>query len=191
MKIFKKLPFLSIVLFLFSCDKGSEIVSIDLTAIWEADQQTITDYINENDLSPVVTTTSGASYIIQDFGTGDAINYNDILSLNYTGYDLNGVAFVSTINPPDSVYHIYAVYNPLTFTYTKSGWTLKYTPLVSTLSGDGMIEALTDALIEMKKDGQLTVLLPSQLGFGAQSDPSQIISRYSVLRYEISPVVIR
>jgi hypothetical protein len=35
------------------------------------------------------------------------------------------------------------------------------------------------------------VLLPSALGFGSSSDPSNIISPYSVLRYEISPLYVR
>jgi|TARA_B110000046_G_scaffold16972_1_gene16207 hypothetical protein len=174
-----------------SCEENEPIETVDYQEIWESDSLTIDNYIKENSLDPVFTTASGARYSIQSVGEGDSINYNDLITINYTAYDADGVVFKSTITPDASQYYIYPIYDPLTFTYTSSGWTLEYTSLFASLQGNGLSEAISAALVNMKTGGQVVVLLPSALGFGSSSDPSNIISTYSVLRYEVSPLYVR
>jgi hypothetical protein len=179
----------SISVFL-SCEESEAFETVDYKEIWESDSLIIDNYFKENNLDPVFTTASGARYAIQSIGEGDNINYNDLITINYTAYDENDIIFKSTITPDDNEYYIYPIYDPLTFTYTSSGWTLKYTSLISMLQGDGLSEAISAALVNMKTGGKVVILLPSNLGFGSSSDPSNIISSFSVLRYEISPVYV-
>ena len=184
------LPTTLLITLFISCEENESIETINYQEIWESDSLTIDNYFKENNLNPVFTTASGARYAIQSIGDGDSINYNDLITINYTAYDKSGIIFKSTITPDDNEYYIYPIYDPLTFTYTSSGWTLKYTSLISTLQGDGLSEAISAVLVKMKTGGQVVILLPSNLGFGASSDPSNIISPFSVLRYEISPIYV-
>ena len=173
-----------------SCEESEAIEAVNYQEIWESDNIIIDNYFKENNLDPVFTTASGARYAIQSIGEGDSINYNDLITINYTGYDKNGIIFKSTITPDADEYYVYPIYDPLTFTYTSSGWTLKYTSLISTLQGNGLSEAISAALVNIKTGGKVVILLPSNLGFGSSSDPSNIISTFSVLRYEISPIFV-
>ena len=185
------LSIISLISVFISCEENEAIETIDYQEIWESDSLTIDNYIKENGLDPVFTTASGARYAIQSVGEGDSINYNDLITINYTAYDANGIVFKSSIIPDSSEYYIYPIFAPLTFTYTSSGWTLEYTSLFASLQSYGLFEAISAALVNMKTGGQVVVLLPSTLGFGSSSDPSNIISPYSVLRYEISPLYVR
>tara|TARA_A100001011_G_C14076819_1_gene742741 strand:- start:179 stop:781 length:603 start_codon:yes stop_codon:yes gene_type:complete len=189
-KLLLILPTMFLITLFISCKENESIETVNYQEIWESDSLTIDNYFKENNLNPVFTTASGARYAIQSIGEGDSINYNDLITINYTAYDNSGIIFKSTITPDDNEYYIYPIYDPLTFTYTSSGWTLKYTSLISTLQGDGLSEAISAVLVKMKTGGQVVILLPSNLGFGASSDPSNIISPFSVLRYEISPIYV-
>ncbi len=189
-KLLLILPTMFLITLFISCKENESIEIVNYQEIWESDSLTIDNYFKENNLNPVFTTASGARYAIQSIGEGDSINYNDLITINYTAYDNSGIIFKSTITPDDNEYYIYPIYDPLTFTYTSSGWTLKYTSLISTLQGDGLSEAISAALVQMKTGGQVVILLPSNLGFGSSSDPSNIISSFSVLRYEISPLYV-
>ena len=189
-KLLLILPTMFLITLFISCKENESIEIVNYQEIWESDSLTIDNYFKENNLNPVFTTASGARYAIQSIGEGDSINYNDLITINYTAYDNSGIIFKSTITPDDNEYYIYPIYDPLTFTYTSSGWTLKYTSLISTLQGDGLSEAISAALVQMKTGGQVVILLPSNLGFGSSSDPSNIISSFSVLRYEISPIYV-
>jgi len=189
-KLLLILPTMFLITLFISCKENESIETVNYQEIWESDSLTIDNYFKENNLNPVFTTASGARYAIQSIGEGDSINYNDLITINYTAYDNSGIIFKSTITPDDNEYYIYPIYDPLTFTYTSSGWTLKYTSLISTLQGDGLSEAISAALVQMKTGGQVVILLPSNLGFGSSSDPSNIISSFSVLRYEISPIYV-
>ena len=185
------LAFIFLISAFMSCQENGVIETVDFQEIWEKDSITIENYITDNNLDPVFTTASGARYAIQSVGDGDSVRYNDLITINYTASDGNGVVFKSTVTPADSQYYIYPIYDPLTFTYTSSGWTLEYTSLFATLQGDGLSEAISSALVSMKTGGQVVILLPSALGFGSASDPANIISPYSVLRYEVSPLYVR
>ena len=189
-KLLLILPTMFLITLFISCKENESIETVNYQEIWESDSLTIDNYFKENNLNPVFTTASGARYAIQSIGEGDSINYNDLITINYTAYDNSGIIFKSTITPDDNEYYIYPIYDPLTFTYTSSGWTLKYTSLISTLQGDGLSEAISAALVQIKTGGQVVILLPSNLGFGSSSDPSNIISSFSVLRYEISPLYV-
>jgi len=189
-KLLLILPTMFLITLFISCKENESIETVNYQEIWESDSLTIDNYFKENNLNPVFTTASGARYAIQSIGEGDSINYNDLITINYTAYDNSGIIFKSTITPDDNEYYIYPIYDPLTFTYTSSGWTLKYTSLISTLQGEALSEAISAALVQMKTGGQVVILLPSNLGFGSSSDPSNIISSFSVLRYEISPIYV-
>ena len=136
-KLLLILPTMFLITLFISCEENESIETINYQEIWESDSLTIDNYFKENNLNPVFTTASGARYAIQSIGEGDSINYNDLITINYTAYDKSGIIFKSTITPDDNEYYIYPIYDPLTFTYTSSGWTLKYTSLISTLQGDG------------------------------------------------------
>ena len=189
-KLLLILPTMFLITLFISCKENESIETVNYQEIWESDSLTIDNYFKENNLNPVFTTASGARYAIQSIGEGDSINYNDLITINYTAYDKSGIIFKSTITPDDNEYYIYPIYDPLTFTYTSSGWTLKYTSLISTLQGEALSEAISAALVQIKTGGQVVILLPSNLGFGSSSDPSNIISSFSVLRYEISPLYV-
>tara|TARA_A100000164_G_scaffold325789_1_gene311072 strand:+ start:265 stop:867 length:603 start_codon:yes stop_codon:yes gene_type:complete len=189
-KLLLILPTMFLITLFISCKENESIETVNYQEIWESDSLTIDNYFKENNLNPVFTTASGARYAIQSIGEGDSINYNDLITINYTAYDNSGIIFKSTITPDDNEYYIYPIYDPLTFTYTSSGWTLKYTSLISTLQGEALSEAISAALVQIKTGGQVVILLPSNLGFGSSSDPSNIISSFSVLRYEISPLYV-
>ena len=70
-----------------SCEESETIETVNYQKIWESDSLIIDNYFKENNLDPVFTTASGARYAIQSIGEGDNINYNDLITINYTAYD--------------------------------------------------------------------------------------------------------
>ena len=158
------LAFIFLISAFMSCQENGVIETVDFQEIWEKDSITIENYITDNNLDPVFTTASGARYAIQSVGDGDSVRYNDLITINYTAYDGNGVVFKSTVTPADSQYYIYPIYDPLTFTYTSSGWTLEYTSLFATLQGDGLSEAISSALVSMKTGGSSCDIIAVCLG---------------------------
>ena len=84
---------ISLISVFISCEENEAIETINYQEIWESDSLTIDHYIKGNGLDPVFTTASGARYAIQSIGEGDSINYNDLITINYTAYDADGVSF--------------------------------------------------------------------------------------------------
>lgn len=60
---------------------------------WKNDSTAIKDYLKKANLGNVKSLPSGLYYVIDDPGTGKAINYFDTVSVNYKGALLNGEVF--------------------------------------------------------------------------------------------------
>jgi FKBP-type peptidyl-prolyl cis-trans isomerase len=66
---------------------------------WKNDSAAIKDYIKKANLTNVQSLPSGLFYVIDNPGTGKAINYFDTVAVNYKGYLLNGEVFDQSKQP--------------------------------------------------------------------------------------------
>jgi len=121
----------------------------------EIDQNIILEYAIKNNLD-VKHTPSGLYYIFEQEGTGKSPKKENIVSIHYRGYFLDGREFDSSFkrNAP--------------------------TELMVGRFVPGFAEGLT----MMKPGGKLKLLIPSGLGYGAQGYPGAIPGNI-VLRFEL------
>jgi hypothetical protein len=154
----------------FAC--GLEIEDpYDADAVRAADIQAINDLIEEKGWPEPDTTESGARYfIIKKSAANDTtIKQLDVVYFDYTGFTLGGNVFVTTVQDvADTVYTSTDgyVFEPIPYTYTETGWSLRYINLVyQYLSGltasTALMEAITVSFGQMTEGDRVTILLPS------------------------------
>lgn len=91
MKAFKYLISLFVLLSIYSCNKDEDD---DFQKQYDADIALIENYLAENNLSAEKTST-GLYYIIEKEGSGNHPGINNIVTVQYSGYLLNGTKFDS------------------------------------------------------------------------------------------------
>ncbi|MBV6647889.1 MAG: FKBP-type peptidyl-prolyl cis-trans isomerase [Cyclobacteriaceae bacterium] len=146
----------------------------------------IESYIAEKGFTDVDTTSSGVRYVIRETGSGEAIEYGDIVTLDFTGTLTNGEVFRSTVQAVvDTTDNLTAPNPRLVFTHSQSGWALDVAYRVEL----GFTEGVTKLLDSLQVGGSGILMIPSDLGFNDfRTAPVPLTS---VLVYEISPVKVR
>ncbi len=120
----------------------------------EIDRAIIQQYIEDNNLDGMIEDPSGLFYKIRVEGTGDHPTLSNKVKVAYKGYLTNGLVFDET--EPGS---------PINFPLTNliSGWQI--------------------GIQKMKKGGESTMIIPSQLAYGSNPPPG--IPANAVLVFEI------
>ena len=112
---------------------------------------------------PIVTTPSGLQYVDRDPGAGPTIKQGDYVTVKYVGKFMDGTVFDASEKHP-----------PGTFQY-QQGVT-------------GLIPGWTEGTSTMKAGGKRKLIIPPQLGYGA--DGNDTIPPNSTLIFEIEVVSI-
>lgn len=135
------------------------------------DLQAIYELIAEKGWPEPDTTESGARYIIFKEGdaSGETVKQQDIVYFNYIGFYLDGVVFDTSIpEVADTAFTFTGdlVFEPQSYTYTETGWTLRYVAVVAQyLNGPSlstaMMEAITQSFAQMTEGDRVLIFLPS------------------------------
>jgi hypothetical protein len=143
----------------------------DFDATKAADIQEINEVIANNGWPAPDTTLSGARYIIfEGRDTTDATpQQEDIVYFDYTGFLLNGTVFDTTVPAvADTAFTETGdiVFEPVVYTFSDTGWTLRYVPIVSqyltsVTPSTAFQEAITEAFLRMSPGDKVIILLPS------------------------------
>lgn len=112
------------------------------------DDKTLQAYFKKNNITPVKTA-SGLYYSIKEEGTGEKALANDTVTMNYTGYFMDGKKFDS--NEDTAFKHV----QPFTFV----------------LGRGSVIKGWDEGIALLKQGGKATFYIPSGLAYGAQSRP--------------------
>lgn len=143
----------------------------DAAAVRAADIQAINEVIAEKGWPEPDTTESGARYLI--FSEGDTsrakITQEDIVYFDYIGYYLDGSVFDTSIpEVADTAFSFTGdiIFEPISYTYTETGWSLRYVPLVAQyLNGPSlstaMMEAISVSFRQMSQGDNVVIFLPS------------------------------
>ncbi|NHE56955.1 FKBP-type peptidyl-prolyl cis-trans isomerase [Cyclobacterium plantarum] len=146
--------------------KQSEQAGVQL----DEDVQTIESYIQENNLD-ASKTASGLYYVIEEEGSGAQVEQGDKISVNYTGYVLDGTVFDTSIESKAKEANTYdenRPYEPFTFDV-----------------GQGMVIPGWDEGLQLLKEGaKAKFLIPSPLAYGP-SQRGAVIVPNSILIFDV------
>lgn len=163
----------TICLFNISCGEGNVVEVIDPDVQFEADLETIRDYIDLKGYTNIDTTSSGAFYTILEEGTGEEIKLNDIISFNFilssAEDDLIYQTSILQLAQDEEIFGSGRVYEPEICTYTNGPWFVNpltrvfNTPFAETGYKEGVIASLG----KLKIGGRAMILIPSRLAFSS------------------------
>jgi len=181
-----KIIFIQVLAFLFSCSPIELVEPPDLEEQRRVDIELINDYLMENGISEYDTTESGARYFFDSLGSGEIVIQNDLIEVDYIASNLNGV--ITNTSFKDIADTVPSVpqnqeFGPRPMTYTRSGWTFRFVTFINELQGDALAEAISEAYENAPVGTKITVILPSDQAFGAQS--TVWTDAFSVLIYEV------
>lgn len=97
---------------------------------------------------PVIETASGLKYIVFEEGTGELIKPENIVTVHYSGYFLNGQLFDSSVK--------------------------RFEPIRFPVGIGSVIEGWDEGLQLMRKGSKFQLIVPSHLGYGSKGAPPQI-----------------
>lgn len=136
----------------------------------EEDIETIENYIAENNLD-ASRTESGLFYVIEEEGSGEQVEQGNKISVNYTGYVLDGTVFDTSIESTareSNTYNESRPYEPFTFDV-----------------GQGMVIPGWDEGLQLLKEGaKAKFLIPSPLAYGP-SQRGAVIKANSILIFDV------
>ncbi len=138
--------------------KEKEIQEAELERAKNAEQDSINTYILKNNIKQKPTE-SGLYYIEIKKGNGDKVDTGKTITMNYTGKLLNGQIFDSSLGEGRK-------------------------PMEFVLQEDMMIKGFTEGLLKMRKNGKATLIIPSNLAYGA-GNPQSPIPPYSPIVFEV------
>ncbi len=142
----------------------------------ENDRALIQGYLAENSIE-AQETESGLYYVIHEEGNGPEANPMDTVSVNYTGYLLNGEIF-------DSSYESVARENGM---YQEGR---DYVPYDIVLGRSSVIRGWHEAIDLLNEGSEATVYIPSGLGYGPNAMGPQIPAN-SVLVFDLEIVDVK
>ncbi|MEX0883811.1 MAG: FKBP-type peptidyl-prolyl cis-trans isomerase [Cyclobacteriaceae bacterium] len=136
----------------------------------EDDIKTIENYIAENNLD-ADRTESGLFYVIEEEGAGEQVEQGNKISVNYTGYVLDGTVFDTSLESKAKESNTYKEERP-------------YEPF-SFEVGKGMVIPGWDEGLQLLKNGsKAKFLIPSPLAYGP-SQRGEVIKPNSVLIFDV------
>jgi len=143
--------------------------------LMQSDGATIDTYLAKNNLS-AQTSDAGLRYIILSEGNGSKPKAGDLVSVDYTGYVLDG-AYFDTSREADAKMH--DLYNP-----DRPGG---YIPLEFQLGTGGVIHGWDEGISLLSKGAKAQLFVPSPMGYGAQQRSEEIVAN-SILVFDVELV---
>lgn len=141
----------------------------------EKDVSLIEQYLQENNIE-AQKTESGLHYVIHEQGSGPEANPSDTVSVNYTGYLLNGDIFDSSDESVARENDIFMEGRP-------------YGPIDFVLGRDRIIRGWHEGIDLLNKGGKATLYVPSNLAYGPNA--SGKIPANAVLAFDVELVDIK
>ncbi len=129
----------------------------DLEALRAEEVRKLKEFLAKNDI-PDEPKPSGLYYIETLEGDGDTIRVGDRVQIWYTGMYIDSTVFDATDN-----------YNPFEFIVGSSD----------------VITGMSEGLTYMKQGGKATLIIPSELAYGATNNYSLGVPRFSTLVFDI------
>ena len=143
--------------------KTKEEIEAEAKLATEAEELAIKKYIKENKLDKkVFKTASGLYYVITKAGTGANAQVGQTVSMNYTGYLLNGNVFDSNVD--SSFNHVEPFEFPLGQGRVIKGW--------------------DEGIALLNKGAKAKLIIPSRLGYGSRAMGEKIPAN-SVLVFDV------
>jgi len=117
------------------------------------------------------TTVFPIQYTILEEGTGQSVNYEDIVFCHYNLKLTTGDVFftsIDTVAINNDIYSENLTYKPIVFTHTQTGWGV--TPILNNNTGSSSYESgwrigVTAALKKMKVGGRALIVSPSSYAY--------------------------
>lgn len=134
------------------------------------DIETIEKYISENNLQ-ATKTESGLFYVIEKDGTGAQVEQGNTISVDYTGYVLDGTVFDTSVESRAKESN--------TFTEGRD-----YEPISFPVGQGRVIQGWDEGLQYLKKGSVAKLLIPSPLAYGP-SQRSEVIKANSILVFDV------
>jgi FKBP-type peptidyl-prolyl cis-trans isomerase FkpA len=154
---------------IFTSDSAAQADYEKSNKEWLATEvKTIEQYLAEKKIT-TVKTPSGAYVEMISPGTGELIDSNKYIAVNYTGTNWSGKKVDSNVDPAFG--HV----GPYSFTTGTSS----------------MIRGFDEAVLMMRLGGKARVYIPSMLGYGAQPQPGSPIKPYDKLIFDIEIVSVQ
>ena len=146
---------------------SSLIYNVDLLDVIsdpiEHEQDLLNQYLEDNDII-VSPTESGLYYIETETGTGDLPGINASVTLHYKGYLLDGRLFSGTTNG---------------------------NPFILSMSATNIIPGFLEGVEKMRKEGKARLIIPWDIGYGADGSSEGMIPPYSTLVFEVEIISIQ
>lgn len=149
-------------------------------AQWAKDSVAIENYLAKNNIK-AQRTESGVYYVITQPGKGENGQPGQYVSVNYTGYTLEGKYFDTSVK---EVALKNGLYNAQREQY------MPYGPYEVTIDRSSVIRGWHEALKVLNKGAKATILVPSALAYGDQRR-SEVIKENEVLVFDLEVVDLR
>lgn len=159
-------------------DRSAEMKKEETRMKADAEKQKVKDaegldaYIKKNNLS-VQKTPNGVYYQIQSTQNGAAIDTGDMVSIKYSGYNLEGKYFDSNMDS------------------TKQTQPHPMEPFSFQAGGQGAIPGMAEGILFFKKGDKGRILIPSVLAYGANPQPGGPIKPNENLIFDIEVVDVK
>jgi FKBP-type peptidyl-prolyl cis-trans isomerase FkpA len=134
------------------------------------DIETIEKYIAENNLQ-ATKTESGLFYVIEKDGTGAQVEQGNTISVDYTGYVLDGTVFDTSVESRAKESNTFAEGR-------------EYVPISFPVGQGRVIQGWDEGLQLLKKGSVAKLLIPSPLAYGP-SQRSEVIQANSILVFDV------
>lgn len=134
------------------------------------DIETIEKYISENNLQ-ATKTESGLFYVIEKEGNGDQVEQGNTISVDYTGYVMDGTVFDTSVESRAK--------DSNTFMEGRD-----YEPISFPVGQGSVIQGWDEGLQLLKKGSVAKLLIPSPLAYGP-SQRSEVIKANSILIFDV------
>ena len=128
------------------------------------DEEAIKKYVADNKLN-ATRSQSGLYYVISNPGTGEKPKEGEMVTLNYSGYLLDGKKFDSSFDRGQ----------PADFPFQQGA----------------TVQGFYEGLSMLKKGAKATLIMPSHLGYGGNGQPQAGIAPFSILRFEVEIIAIK
>ena len=132
------------------------------------DDKLIQEYLKEKGITNAKKTASGLYYVMHKEGTGPKANAGQKVAVNYTGINMKGEKFDSSV---DSAFH-------------------HVTPIEFPLGQRNVIAGWDEGIALLNKGGQATLYIPSGLAYGATARSPQIPAN-AILIFDVELVDIK
>lgn len=136
----------------------------------------IAQYISDNNIT-VKPNEEGLYVIVKKRGNGPKVATGKAVKINYTGRTLDGKMFDTSVESDAREGNIYNAQRP-------------YEPLSYTVGQMALIKGWSDGIMGQPQGTELTLVIPSALGYGAQG-AGDMIPPYSPLAFDITIVEVK